>query len=197
MTDFQITSTITIGLAIVGLIAKYINDLRITNKKANLDTKKSQLDSELNRVNEQLQHFYGPLKALNEASEIAWIGFRKKYRPHTQHYFSNKEMPNDVELEAWRLWMSIVFMPNNNKMFEIIISRLDLLIEDEMPESLKLLCAHVSAYKTVMVKWENGDYSEHTSIVNFPAHEVKKYTDISFSNLKKKQRQLFGLIEKY
>ena len=197
MTDFQITTSITIILALLGLIAKYINDLRITTKKADLDTKKSQLDSELKRVNEQLQFFYGPLKALNEASEIAWMGFRKKYRSHTPHYFSNKEMPNTAELEAWRLWMKTVFMPNNDKMFEIITSRLDLLIEDEMPESLKLLCAHVTAYKAVMVKWENGDFSEHTSIINFPTQEIKIYADTSFTILKKKQKQLFGLIDKF
>lgn len=104
-------------------------------------------------------------------------------------------MPNEEELKAWRLWMSIVFTPNNDKMFEIITSRLDLLIEDEMPESLKLLCAHVSAYKTIMTKWQTNDFSEHTSIVNFPSIEMKKYVDKSFNALKKRQGELIGLIK--
>ncbi len=196
MNEFQISTLVAIFLAISGYFIKYAIDLRITKKKAVIDSEKSKLNSELNRVNEQLEKFYGPLKALNESSEIAWVGFRKKYRSHTPHFFSNKEMPNDEELEAWRLWMSIVFMPNNNKMFEVINSRLDLLIEDEMPESLKLLCAHVAAYKTVLHKWSLQDFSEHTSIINFPSVEVKKYVDISFSKLKKRQSELLGLIKK-
>lgn len=196
MSEFEIKTLVAIILAIVGYFVKYLNDLRITQKKAHLDSEKDKLSSELGRVNTQLEKFYGPLKALNESSQIAWIGFRKKYRSHTPHYFSNKEMPNEEELKAWRLWMSVVFMPNNNKMFEIVNSRLDLLIEEEMPESLKMLCAHVAAYKTVMVKWEQGDFSEHTSIITFPAQEVKNYVDQSFSKLKKRQNELIGLIKK-
>ncbi len=196
MTEFEIKTLVAIVLAIVGYFVKYLNDLRIMTKKALLESEKNKLSSELNRVNEQLEKFYGPLKALNESSEIAWSGFRQKYRSNTPHYFSNNDMPNEEELKAWRLWMSIVFMPNNNKMFEIINSRLDLLIEEEMPESLKLLCAHVAAYKTVIHKWEQNDFSEHTSIINFPAREVNKYVDSSFSKLKKRQNELIGLIKK-
>jgi len=196
MSEFEIKTLVAIILAIVGYFVKYLNDVRITTKKAKIDSEKDKLNSELNRVNEQLEEFYGPLKALNESSRIAWSDFRKKYRSHTPHFFSNKEMPNEEELKAWRLWMTIVFMPNNNKMFEIINSRLDLLIEDEMPDSLKLVCAHVAAYKTVMHKWEQKDFSEHTSTINFPAVEVKEYIDKSFTRLKKRQNELIGLIEK-
>ncbi len=195
MSEFEIKTLVAILLAIVGYFVKYLNDLRIMTKKASLESNKSKLSSELSRVNEQLEKFYGPLKALRESSEIAWKGFRQKYRSDTPHYFSKKDMPNEEELKAWRLWMSIVFMPNNNKMFEIINSRLDLLIEEEMPESLKLLCAHVAAYKTVLYKWEQNDFSEHTSIINFPSTEVNQYVDRSFSKLKKRQNELIGLIE--
>ena len=48
-------------------------------------------------------------------------------------------------------------------MMQTILSRLDLLIEDEIPECLELICAHVAAYKPILEKWEQGDYSEKRS----------------------------------
>lgn len=54
----------------------------------------------------------------------------------------------------------------------MVIQNADLLEESEVPDCLLTLCAHVAAYKAVLKKWESGDFSESTSIVNFPREEI-------------------------
>ena len=177
---FIITTVVTISLAFIGYLITYFNNLRLSQRKEKLE-----------RVNSQLRELYGPLFALVNTSEIAWKSFRSVYRP-SGAYFNGIEQPSEKELEAWRLWMINVFMPTNERMYELILNKSDLLIENEIPQCLLLLCAHVSAYKTVKVRWENNDYSIHTSIINFPASELRNYANKSFKMLKICQNQLLG-----
>jgi len=89
--------------------------------------------------------------------------------------------------------MTTVFMPLNERMREIIIEHADLLDESEMPSCLLLLCAHVSAYRSVMRKWEQDDYSIHWSVVNFPREDLMHYTEQTFKRLKAEQARLLGV----
>jgi hypothetical protein len=92
--------------------------------------------------------------------------------------------------------MTEVFMPLNLEMERVVVEKSDLLEESEMPPSLLQLCAHVEAYKTVIKRWENHDFSEHTSVIDFPAREVAEYVGTRFSVLKDEQMRLLGLLKK-
>ncbi|MBE7436335.1 MAG: hypothetical protein HS100_20640 [Anaerolineales bacterium] len=177
----MLTTSVTILLAFLGYIVTYLNNLRL-----------SQRAERLQRINRQLGELYGPLFALNHASDIAWRAFRSKHRPNNAYYFGEGANPSDEELKVWRLWMSSVFMPINSQMYEILLTKSDLLIESEMPDCLLKLCAHVAAYKAVIQKWERKDYSEHTSLVNYPGQSLSMYTRESFQKLKVEQRRLLG-----
>ena len=111
-----LTLAIPAFVALMGLLAKYLNDLKIAQRKDRLD-----------RISRQLKEFYGPLFALAHASEIAWYGFRSKYRPDAQSYWRSEPPPNEEEAAAWRLWMSEVFMPLNIQMERRIVENADLL----------------------------------------------------------------------
>lgn len=174
-----ITLIVTIVLAFVTLLAKYINDVIIAQRKDRLE-----------RVNQQLKNLYGPLYAINEASQVAWKEFRLIYRPG-KSFFGTQPPPNNEELKAWQLWMSEVFMPLNLKMEKIIVENGDLIIEKEMPEYFIKFCAHVAAYKPVIKKWELGDYSEHTSFSNFP-EGFREHIKKSFQHLKNEQSRLLS-----
>ncbi len=176
-----VTTVTAILLALVGYIATYINNIRTTQRAERLA-----------RVNKQLNEFYGPLFALSQANDIAWQKFRDEYSPQGA-FFSKIDPPTDEELQVWRLWMQTVFMPSNLRMYEIIISKADLLIEKDMPQCLLLFCAHVAAYQPVLEKWETKDYSEHTSLINYPTKELLDYCDKSFEGLKAEQSQLLGV----
>lgn len=88
--------------------------------------------------------------------------------------------------------MTTVFMPTILRMYELVVSKADLLIEEEMPPCLLLLCAHVSAYQAVLEKWKENDFSEHTSLVGYPRAELSEYCRRSFQRLKREQAELIG-----
>jgi len=175
--------SVTLVVALVGFAAKYLNDIKVAQRKDRLD-----------RINQQLKLLYGPLYATDQAGKTAWIGFRRMYRSEKESYWRSPP-PTKEEAEAWRLWMTEVFMPLNLRLEKIIVENADLLIEERMPDSLLLLVAHVSAYKAVLKKWEKGDYSENTSVVNYPWRDVRTYVETSFLYLKQEQSRLLGLLQ--
>jgi hypothetical protein len=61
-----------------------------------------------------------------------------------------------------------------------------------MPKCLLDFCAHVTAYQTVMKKWEVNDFSEHTSLIDYPAKELIEYIRKSYVMLKAEQSRLIG-----
>lgn len=165
---------------VVGFLAKGFYDLWTARRKDRLE-----------RVNQQLKLFYGPLYALNQASNLAWGAFRFRTRPG-RPFFGSDPPPTAEELEAWRRWMLTVFKPIHDEMLSIISKNCDLLIEADLPEPLKLFCAHVAAYKVVFERWSQNDFAEHTSVMNYPATELASYLESSFKRLKSEQGRLLG-----
>ena len=180
-TNLLLTTLVTILLAFVGYWVTYFNNLRL-----------SQRTEKLERINRQLAELYGPMFAHASASDIAWRAFRSVYRANQVNFFREGPPPTEAELIAWRLWISTVFMPINLRIYELILAKSDLLIESKMPEGLLLFCAHVAAYQAVMKKWENGDFSENTSLVSYPSKMILDYSRSSFQNLKAEQEKILG-----
>ena len=177
---FLITTVVTIVLALSGYLITYLNSLRL-----------SQRDQRLQRVSRQLGELYGPLYGLIDAETAVFKVFRSIVRPG-KHFFSEEDPPSEADLAAWRLWMSTVFAPINNQMYELVLSKSDLLIETDMPQCFRDLAAHVVGYQLVMKQWENGDYSEHLSFILFPQEELLAYVTESFNALKREQAKLLG-----
>lgn len=179
--ETTITVVATILVAIVGSLAAYLNSLRIASRKDQLD-----------HVDRQLRKLYGPLFALNHVSNIAWRAFRLKYRPGADSYWRTDPGPTAEEQEAWRLWMSTVFMPLLLRMEEVILEHADLIEEQDMPRCFIDLISHISAYKPVMQKWSRGDHSEHVSVIRFPGAALTAYLEPQYRILKMRQTQLRG-----
>ena len=95
------------------------------------------------------------------------------------------------EVEGWRTWLTSVFMPINEQMVEVITHGADLIDEEKMPTCLLDLCAHVAAYRPVLKQWEQGDYSEQTSVIDFP-RDVHNYVDSAFRRIKAEQVKKLG-----
>jgi hypothetical protein len=178
--NLVITTTITIALAFLGYLITYLNNLRLSQRRDRLD-----------RLNKQLGEFYGPLFALDHASYVARQKFLQKYAAGRDRFFVEGIEHSEDELWVWRHWMTTVFMPINMRIYELILSKSDLLIEPHMPSCLITLCAHVTSYKVVLEKWEKGDFTEHTALVGFP-RELHDYTKVSFDLLKSEQAKLLG-----
>lgn len=179
-TTLLFTTAVTIALAFIGYLATYLNNLRLAQRKERLE-----------RVNRQLGELYGPLFALTQASNRAWTAFRSKYRPG-QAFFDGVTTPSEDELKAWRLWMTTIFMPANSRMYELVLSKSDLMIESRMPTCLLDLCAHVASYQTVMARWEQNDYTEHVALLEYPTESLTEYVSHAFEQLKGEQQRLLG-----
>ena len=181
MTDaFFVTTAVTILLAFTGYLATYINNLRLAQRNQRLE-----------RVSKQLGELYGPLYGLTDAETAVWRIFRSIYRPD-KHFFDDEDPPTEDDLEAWRLWITTVFAPINDRMYELVLAKSDLLIETQMPQCLHDLCAHGVGYQLVMKKWERGDYSENMSLLAFPQAELLDYVTGSYHALKAEQARLLG-----
>jgi hypothetical protein len=174
---------VTIVIAVVGYVATYITNILLSRRT-----------ERLNIINKQLSEFYGPLYSIVDTGDRVWKAFRDKY-PHVDPNTEASE-PNtgalDEELEAWRLWMTTVFMPQNLQVYELITSKADLLIGSDIPQVLKEFCAHVAAYKAVVKQWEDQKFSESYSAIRYPRDELRKYSTQSFLHLKKKQEKIIG-----
>ena len=180
-TNTTITVVVTVFVAILGSLAAYLNSLRIASRKDRLD-----------HVDRQLRKLYGPLFALNHVSNIAWVAFRQKNRPGADSYWRTEPGPTAEEEEAWRLWMATVFMPLILRMEEVILKHSDLIEEQDMPQCFIDLISHISAYKPVLQKWSNGDYSENVSVIRFPGRALTDYLEPQYRNLKLRQTLLRG-----
>jgi hypothetical protein len=176
---------VTVLLALGGYWFTRWNSLRLAQRTARLE-----------RVERQLREFYGPLFANVAAARMGWQSYQHRVNPEAYGTSWPNEEPPPEEQAAWRLWMTEVFMPLNLEMERVVVEKSDLLEESEMPPSLLQLCAHVEAYKTVIKRWENHDFSEHTSVIDFPAREVAEYVGTRFSVLKDEQMRLLGLLKK-
>ncbi|WP_042721195.1 hypothetical protein [Flavobacterium sp. B17] len=175
-----VTASVTILVTFSGFIIKYLNDIELAKRKDRLD-----------RINKQLGDFYGPLYSLLKSNNQSWKSFREKYKPNGA-YFNDPNFPTtQTQIEEWKHYMKYVFMPHNDKIHDILISKSDLLIEDKMPECLLKLISHIVIYKAILKKWELGDDSELISIINFPL-EVNEYIYTSFEFLKKEQFKIIS-----
>ncbi|MGW4751198.1 hypothetical protein [Streptomyces chartreusis] len=176
------TVIVTAGLAFIGYLATYLNGLRLAQKQAGLT-----------RVNQQLSDFYGPLFALLEANSRIYDTFAEKYaRPDGRDPFRHDTPPTEQELAEWRTWATTVFIPNIQAMRDVVVTKADLLIEEEMPQSLLQLCAHVSGYEITAARWAQGNYEEHLSLISFPGRELREYVRDRFARLKSEQARLLG-----
>lgn len=176
-----LTLLVTVCLALIG----YSYSLFLARRKDQLD-----------RVNRQLSDFYGPLYALSRTGEHVWSSFRSRHRPHKGSFWKPGSLITDADADAFRLWISSVFMPLNRQMMDLVVNRADLLDGTEIPECLLDLCAHISAYEALLQQWEKEDYSMNEPIVNFPRRPLREYAEREFRRLKQEQSILLnaGLI---
>ena len=176
------TLIVTVALALVGYLATYLNGVRLAQRQARLA-----------RVNLQLSDFYGPLFALMEANSRTYDTFSARHaRPDGRDPFDHDIPPTEQELAEWRTWAGTVFIPNIQAMRDVVVTKADLLIEQEMPPALLQLCAHVSGYEITAARWAQGRYEEHLSVIPFPAGELMEYTRDRFTRLKREQAVLLG-----
>jgi hypothetical protein len=173
-----VTAAVTITVALLGFLATYANSVRLNQRQARLE-----------RINRQLSELYGPMLAIRGANLRAFEEFSKIYDFDNGRFHGGP--PTEEDHEAWRLWVTTVFAVENQRLYKILLTKADLLIDDEMPAVLLDYCAHVLGYEVVLKEWEKGDYRHLGSVIIFPKR-LDEYAKQCFSVLKEEQARLIG-----
>lgn len=172
---------ITIVLAFVGYFVTHRNNLLLHKRKDRLEL-----------TNKRINDFYGPLYVLSNVGETALKALLIKIKRESDPQL---EKPlTDQEFAEWRIWMVNVFMPLNELSEKIVLENAYLIREKQMPQCILDFVTHISAWKAVLVKWENGDFSEQFSIIDYP-EALKGYATISYDELKNEQLMLIGQLK--
>jgi len=179
----QIVSLVlTVVLALVGYLATYLYSLQLAKRKESLEL-----------INRRINDFYGPLYISTQTGKIAYETLLKN-AGNKSLFFDPKKPPNNRELAEWRIWSRSVFMPLNEYCEKLILENAYLIREEEMPKCLIDFVTHVSAYKAIIEKWNDGDFSEHTPALDFPV-ELDLYAEKVYRELKAEQLKLIGQLK--
>ena len=170
----------TVSLAFLGYIVTYVVNLLLNRRKERLEL-----------INKQINEFYGPLFIAYEAGKISFRALEKKFDKKKMLIDRVAPNPDDESYKEWRLWLVNVLMPLNDFREKIILDKAYLIREEKMPTCLLNFIAHVAAYKVVIKKWEQGDFSEHLSTIGFP-DDLGDYVKKSYKELKQEQILLIG-----
>lgn len=173
-----VTAAVTLTVAVLGFLATYANSVRLNQRQARLE-----------RVNRQLSELYGPMLAIRGANQRAFQEFARTYEFDNGRF--RGKPPTEEDHEVWRRWVRTVFAVENRRLYSILLTKADLLIDDEMPRVLLDFYAHVLGYEVTIKEWEEGDYRETGSVIVFPKG-LDAYAERCFSVLKEEQARLIG-----
>jgi hypothetical protein len=153
--------------------------------------KQEQRKFRLERINLQLDEFYGPLLAIVQSSQQAWENFIARHGGNPDFY-KKKHHPSSEQVAEFHNWMSTVFMPNNDELDEIIVNNTSLLVEDEIPKVLLDLMAHVMEFR-IHFGHRKDEYAEVAETRSkYPGKPLLEYCEKRFKELKAEQLRLIA-----
>ncbi|CAM5232707.1 hypothetical protein GCM10010329_62860 [Streptomyces spiroverticillatus] len=175
-----ITASATLVVAIVAFLLNQWSQLRFERRQ-----------TRVTRIGEQLRLLYGPLNALVESNEHIWETLQPSVvPPGAQRRTAD---PSPEERATWDRWFTHAFMPTNRKMRNLIIEHADLLVEPELPEPLRLFCAHVAACEVALAA-PAAEGTRPDVLIRHPGTPYATYVRESFARLKAEQLRLLGLL---
>ncbi|WP_405776016.1 hypothetical protein [Streptomyces sp. NBC_01538] len=173
-----ITAATTILVAIIGFLFTYLHTRRLQER-----------NDRLARVNRQLGELYGPAFAISDSTRIGFEAFCAKYDDVRRFKDEQDRLPAE-QREAWKAWILTVFQPANKRVFELLMAKADLLVDDVMPPCISEFCSHVASYDVVIAEWENGA-ANLFAVIDYPP-EFTDHIRHSYGLLKKRQAVLLG-----
>lgn len=141
----------------------------------------------LQRINDQLRFFYGPLYAKLKLEKDLFYSFRVA---HNLVNTSWTDQASPDQSEVWREWIEHRFMPINRELLQLATERTDLIEETELPECFRKLQLHVVGYELLLNNWNQGDYSQLIPDVMFPSELIHPYAEKHYVRLKAEQSEL-------
>jgi hypothetical protein len=173
-----ITASTTILVALLGFLFTYANARRLQER-----------NDRLARVSRQLGELYGPALAISDSTRISFDAFCAKYGD-VRKFKDQQERLSVKQRTAWQAWMVTIFQPSNRRLFELLMTKADLLVDETMPECISAFCSHVTSYDVVLTGWDKGS-EELFAAVDYPP-EFTEYVRTSYMLLKRRQAKLLA-----
>ncbi|WP_027342074.1 hypothetical protein [Hamadaea tsunoensis] len=170
------TAGTTVSVAVLGFLFTYFHTRRLQGRS-----------DRLSRVNRQLTELYGPAFSLSDSTRISFESFCAKY-DDVRQLKDDQEQLTVEQRSAWQAWMTIVFQPSNKRIYEILMTKADLLVDETMPACISEFCSHVTSYDVVMAGWENGS-QELFAAIDYPP-DFTTYVRNTYTSLKRRQAAL-------
>ncbi|MGK7895548.1 MAG: hypothetical protein AB4372_18525 [Xenococcus sp. (in: cyanobacteria)] len=154
------------------------------------DQEKRQTEALLKYVERQLEELYGPLAFLLYEGRRT---FQDLLDTLGRNYvFSNNQPLSEKDLKIWLFWAENSFLPNNEQIKEILVSKTHLIEGSCFPESYIAFLDHHNSWFIQHQRWkeEGVEYSWHSKI-NWPV-EFERDCIQTFEMLKAKHSLLVG-----
>jgi hypothetical protein len=180
MTAALISAGVGLLVAILGYVFTYRTGRRLNERQ-----------DRLTRVNAQLAELYGPLLVLTAVDTTTWEIFKQRHIAGRIAYFDGSPRTS-ADVELWMTWVKTVWMPTNRRIFDILVSHGDLIVDDSVPAIFLDFCAHVQSYEAVLARWEVGDHAMLTALIDHPGPGLLGHVEKRYKTLKKIQASLLA-----
>ena len=148
--------------------------------------RQEQRKERLERINLQLNELYGPLLAIVQSNQKAWDSLIAKH-DCIPNFYKKALNPPPEQVAEFHNWMRTVFIPNNEKLHEIIINNTSLLVEDVMPKVLLDLMAHIMEFRIQFEGRKDKQSPVAETINKYPGAQLLSYCEVRFRELKTEQ----------
>jgi hypothetical protein len=172
------------------------------------DKKKFGRDVRIARIDRQLSDLYGPLYTLYETGEVYWFTFvdehsndrsvPREFRAFFPEPGRPFPVPSKSQLEEYRLWMSSVFSPINERMEQIMVNQGELIAGRKIPECFQEFCVHVAGNRLAAARWtkavEPNDLSveDHKAGFSHPGPRLSEYLRAAYTVLKDTRKKILA-----
>ncbi|ACK73531.1 hypothetical protein PCC7424_5181 [Gloeothece citriformis PCC 7424] len=151
---------------------------------------KQQTEALLNYVERQLEDLYGPLAFLVYEGRRTFQDLLDTLG--RKYIFIENQPLSEKDLKTWLFWVENSFLPLNEKIQKLLMTKTHLIEGSHFPESYLVFLDHHNSWLIQHERWkkENVEYSWHSK-VNWP-EQFEKDIIKSFELLKTKHSNLLG-----
>lgn len=128
------------------------------------EREKRWIDSEISRINSQIECLWGPLFAASVRNQGAWESLEDRWKIQFNRSLSsegNKYLDNENKRDIWILYNKNVFQPINQTIIEVISQNTHLFENRKnaiIPSEITWVIKHIESWRAITSNWESEKF---------------------------------------